>query len=71
MSSPAGSRASNAPSSSDMSLSSKSFCLIPDVMEGSLAGDILKPGGGAVVVHVYSFLPIWRDLLAMVAVSSS
>ena len=54
-----------------MSSPSTDYCVSTDVIEGSSAGDILKPGGGAVFIRACSFLPIWRDLLAMVAVSSS
>ena len=66
-----GSRASDAPPSIEMSSSLTASCLIPDVMDGSSDGDILKHGGGTVFVRDFNFLPIWRDLLAMVAVSSS
>ena len=38
-------------------------------MEGYSAGDILKPGGGALFVCAFRFLPIWHNILAMVNVS--
>ena len=44
----AGSRASDAPPSSELSSSSEDYCVCPDVMEGFLSGAILKPGRGAV-----------------------
>ena len=71
ISSPAGSRASDAPPSSDMSSYSTYYCVSPDVMEGYLDGAILKPIGGAVCVSACILLPIWIDLLEMVNVSSS
>ena len=67
---PDGSRASDVSPSSEMYSSSTDFCVSPDVMEGSSAGDILKPAGGAVFVCTCSFLPIWRDILAMGTVPS-
>ena len=70
ISSPAGSRASGAPPSSDMSSSSTAYCIYPDVMEGSSAVAILKPDRCAVLVRVYSFLLIWHYLLKMVTISS-
>ena len=69
--SPSGSRASDDPPSSEMSSPSTYSFVSPDVMEGSSVGDILKPGKGAVFFHACSFLPIFRDLLAILAVSSS
>ena len=66
----AGSSASDAPPSNDMSSSSTDSCASPDLMEGSSYGHILKTGRGAVFIHACSFLSIWRDLLAMVIVSS-
>ena len=63
---PAGSRASDDPPSSEMSSSSTSSCVSPDVMEGYWAGANLKSGGGNVFVCVFS-----SDLLAMVTISSS
>ena len=69
ISSPAGSRASYSPPSSDSSSFSTASCVSPDIMEGYFSGAILKPGGGAAFVHVCSLLPIWRDLLVMVTIS--
>ena len=71
ISSSSGSRAIDAPPSSEISSYSTASCVSPDVTEGSSYGAILKPGGGAVFVCDYSSLRIWRHLLAMVAVSSS
>ena len=68
ISSLAWSRASGDPPSSDISSSSTASCVSPDVMEGYLAGAILKPGGGTVFVRIFSFLPIWHDLLEMVTI---
>ena len=68
---PDGLRSIDTPPSSEMYSPSPASCVSTDVMEGSLAGNILKPGGGAVFVRVCSSAPIWRDLLSMVAVSSS
>ena len=65
------SRAIDDPPSSEISSSSTSSCVSPDVMKGYSAGAILKPGGGTVFVCDHSFLPILRGLLAVVAVSSS
>ena len=59
ISSPAGSRDSDAPPSSEIYSYSTASCVIPDIMEGYLAGVILKPGGGAVFFYACSFLPIW------------
>ena len=66
-----GSIASGASPSSEMSSYSTASCVSLDVIEGYSSGAILKPGGGAVFVRACSFLPIYRDLLAMVTVSSS
>ena len=71
ISSLAGSRASGALPSSEMSSSSIASCVSPDVMEGYSSGAILKPDGGAVFFRAFIFLTIWCDLLAMVTVSSS
>ena len=68
--SPAGSRSSDALPSSDIFSSWTASCVSPNVMEGCSDGDILKPDGGAVFVRACIFLPIWRDQLAMVVVSS-
>ena len=67
---PDGLRSIDTPPSSEMYSPSPASCVSTDVMEGSLAGNILKPGGGAVFVHACIFLPICCDLLAMVIVSS-
>ena len=50
MSSPVGSRGSDALPSSDMSSYSTAPCVSSNVMEGSSAGAILKHGEGAVFV---------------------
>ena len=68
--SPAGSRSSNDPPIIELSSSSAASCASTDVMEGYLSGYILKPDGVAVFDRVFGFVPIWRDLLAMVTVSS-
>ena len=66
-----GSRYSDYLPSSDMISSSTASCISHDLIEEASAGAILKPGRGAVFVCACSFLTIWRDLLAMVTVSSS
>ena len=71
ISSPAGSITKDAQPISEVSSYSASSCVIPDVREGYLACDMLKPDGGAVFVHFCSFLLICRDLLAIVTISSS
>ena len=71
ISSPSGSRSSDALLSSDMSSSSTYSCVVPDVIEGSSAGDIFKPDRGDLFVRAYSLLHLWSDLLEMVTVSSS
>ena len=68
---PSGSRARDAPPSSEASSSSAAFWVSPDMIKEYFDGDILRPGVDAVFFCAYSFLPIWRDILAMVAVSSS
>ena len=70
ISSSAGSISSDALPSSGMYSSSTTSFVSPDCMEGYSAGAILKPGRGAVFVHAFSFLPIWRYMIAMVTVSS-
>ena len=66
-----GSRARDAPSSSEAYLSSADSWRSPYVMEGSLSDAILKTGGDNVFVRTCILLPIWRDLPAMFNVSSS
>ena len=65
----AGSRASDATSISEISLSSTTSCVSLDAMERSSAGSILKPVGGDFFLAC-RLLPIWRDLLAMFTISS-
>ena len=50
ISSPAGSRVSDVPPSSNMSSYSTASCVSPNVMEGSSDGAIFKHGGGAIPV---------------------
>ena len=69
--SPDESRSSDAPPHNEMSSFSTGSYVSRNVMEGYSADAILKPGGGAVFFRACSFLPIWRDLLTMVTVSSS
>ena len=68
ISSPDGSRASDAPPSSGMSSSLKDYCVRPDLMKGCSSSALLKPGRGAVFFRAFSFVPILRDLLAIITV---
>ena len=68
---PAKSRVRSYLPSSEASSYSVDSWVIPDVVEGYLAGTILRPGVDAVFFHACGFLPIRRDLLAIFTVSSS
>ena len=68
--SPAGSIVMDSLHISEVYSSSAASLVSPGLMEGYSGGFILKPGRGAVFVHVFSFLSICRDLVVMVTVSS-